>query len=285
MRGARLQGFGGRPGASAAAGMLSAPPWPRRAPISPASPAVPRRPSGWGGAPTAAGGTRWSRRRLPPRTGVRRGSQLCARLVKAGRRCRRRGRAAQHRHRRAGQGAGRRVVPGSLVLLGGDPGIGKSTLPPRRCGEALRQRARSTSRGGIAQQTKMRADRLGSLGRGAPLRRDRRRQGARRGRDPEARGPGHRLIQTMFLTELGSAPGTLSQVREVAGRLMAYAKRSGVPTFLVGHVTRTAASPAPGAGAHGGHCPLLRGRARPPFRILRAQEPLRLHQRDRRSSR
>src|SRR5690606_33083513 len=60
-------------------------------------------------------------------------------------------------------------------------------------------------------------------------------------------------IQTMFLPELGSAPGSLGQVREVAGRLMAFAKQSGVPTFLVGHVTKDGSIAGP--RAHLGQAP------------------------------
>ena len=132
------------------------------------------------------------------------------------------------------------VVPGSLVLLGGDPGIGKSTL-------LLSAVERLSTSGPVLyvsgeeslQQTKMRADRLGVRSAAVHL-------FAETDADKvltaaESMRPAALVIdsiQTMFLAELGSAPGTLSQVREVAGRLMAHAKRSGVPTFLVGHVTK-----------------------------------------------
>ena len=80
-------------------------------------------------------------------------------------------------------------------------------------------------------------------------------------------------IQTMFLAELGSAPGTLSQVREVAGRLMAHAKRSGVPTFLVGHVTKDGSIAGPRVLEHMVDTVLyFEGERGHPFRILRAHK-------------
>src|SRR4029450_1787111 len=80
-------------------------------------------------------------------------------------------------------------------------------------------------------------------------------------------------IQTMFLTELGSAPGTLSQVRGVAGRLMSHAKRSGVPTFLVGHVTKDGSIAGPRVLEHMVDTVLyFEGERGHPFRILRAHK-------------
>ena len=52
-------------------------------------------------------------------------------------------------------------------------------------------------------------------------------------------------IQTMFTSELPSAPGSVGQVREVSGRLMIHAKRTGMPTFLIGHVTKDGAIAGP----------------------------------------
>ena len=80
-------------------------------------------------------------------------------------------------------------------------------------------------------------------------------------------------IQTMFLPELGSAPGSISQVREVAGRLMAYAKRTGVPTFLVGHVTKEGSIAGPRVLEHMVDTVLyFEGERGHPFRILRAHK-------------
>jgi DNA repair protein RadA/Sms len=80
-------------------------------------------------------------------------------------------------------------------------------------------------------------------------------------------------IQTMYLPELGNAPGSITQVREVAGRLMAYAKRSGVPTFLVGHVTKEGSIAGPRVLEHMVDTVLyFEGERGHPFRILRAHK-------------
>jgi DNA repair protein RadA/Sms len=167
------------------------------------------------------------------------------------------------------------VVPGSLVLLGGDPGIGKSTL--------LLSAVERLAAGGPVlyvsgeeslRQTKMRADRLGVRSGAVHL-------FAETDADKvlaaaESLRPAALVvdsIQTMFLAELGSAPGTLSQVREVAGRLMAYAKRSGVPTFLVGHVTKDGSIAGPRVLEHMVDTVLyFEGERGHPFRILRAHK-------------
>ncbi|HSP19504.1 MAG TPA: DNA repair protein RadA [Myxococcaceae bacterium] len=167
------------------------------------------------------------------------------------------------------------VVPGSLVLLGGDPGIGKSTL--------LLSAVERLAAGGPVlyvsgeeslRQTKMRADRLGVRSESVHLFAETDAEkvlAAAESLRPVALVVDS--IQTMFLTELGSAPGTLSQVREVAGRLMAYAKRSGVPTFLVGHVTKDGSIAGPRVLEHMVDTVLyFEGERGHPFRILRAHK-------------
>jgi len=80
-------------------------------------------------------------------------------------------------------------------------------------------------------------------------------------------------IQTMYLPDLGSAPGSIAQVREVAGRLMAFAKQSGVPTFLIGHVTKEGAIAGPRVLEHIVDTVLyFEGDRGHPFRILRAHK-------------
>jgi DNA repair protein RadA/Sms len=133
------------------------------------------------------------------------------------------------------------VVPGSVVLIGGDPGIGKTTL--------LLQTLNSLEKTGEVglyvsgeespQQIKMRADRLGihspnlyvvaatSL--------------EEIFRVAETVNPRVMVvdsIQTVFTSELTSAPGSVSQVQEVGCRLMWFAKRTNVPVFIIGHVTK-----------------------------------------------
>ncbi|RPH70048.1 MAG: DNA repair protein RadA [Myxococcaceae bacterium] len=188
------------------------------------------------------------------------------------------GEAEERRHTGIGEldrvlGGG--VVPGSLVLLGGDPGIGKSTL-------LLSAVERLAAAGPVLyvsgeeslRQTKMRADRLGVRSPAVHLFAETDAEKVLAA--AESLRPAALVIdsiQTMFLAELGSAPGTLSQVREVAGRLMAHAKRSGVPTFLVGHVTKDGSIAGPRVLEHMVDTVLyFEGERGHPFRILRAHK-------------
>ncbi len=167
------------------------------------------------------------------------------------------------------------VVAGSLVLLGGDPGIGKSTLllaaldRLSRPGPALYVSGEES-----LQQTKMRAERLGVRSTTLHLFAETDAEkilSAAAALKPVALVVDS--IQTMYLPELGSAPGTLSQVREVAGRLMSYAKRSGVPTFIVGHMTKDGAIAGPRVLEHMVDTVLyFEGERGHPFRILRAHK-------------
>jgi DNA repair protein RadA/Sms len=140
------------------------------------------------------------------------------------------------------------LVPGSLVLIGGDPGIGKSTLILQAVQRLAREGHRILYISGeeSTQQIKLRAQRLSmdsseiyllcgtclehmidSLNELAP----------------------HIIvidsIQTIYTETLGSAPGSISQVREVTGKLMNLAKRSGKALFIIGHVTKEGAIAGP----------------------------------------
>ncbi len=167
------------------------------------------------------------------------------------------------------------VVPGSVVLLGGDPGIGKSTLllsaldRLSAAGPTLYVTGEESLR-----QTRMRADRLdvsnGSLHLMAETDATRVIAAAEQ---LKPRALAIDSIQTLFLPELGSAPGTLSQVREVAGRLTAYAKRTETATFLVGHVTKEGAMAGPRVLEHMVDTVLyFEGDRGHPFRVLRAHK-------------
>jgi DNA repair protein RadA/Sms len=140
------------------------------------------------------------------------------------------------------------LVPGSLVLIGGDPGIGKSTLMLQALyGLACRGRKVLYVSGEESiRQIRLRSKRLGTVSPGilvvSEVEVDRVLEMA------VAVKPAVLVIdsiQTMFSSELGSAPGTVSQVREATVRLMLMAKRSGIPTFLVGHVTKDGAIAGP----------------------------------------
>jgi DNA repair protein RadA/Sms len=169
------------------------------------------------------------------------------------------------------------VVPGSLVLLGGDPGIGKSTLLlaalDRLAGTGDRP-ALYVSGEESLRQTKLRGDRLGVHARELLLLSET--DADRVLAEAERVKPSVLAvdsIQTLFLPELGSAPGTVSQVREVAGRLMAFAKRTGTPTFLVGHVTKDGAIAGPRILEHLVDTVLyFEGDRSQTFRVLRAHK-------------
>ena len=133
------------------------------------------------------------------------------------------------------------MVKGSLVLVGGEPGAGKSTLLIQVSG-ALAERSGPilyVSGEESAAQVKLRAERLGIASDGLYFLAE----------TDLATIEGHvaqlspRIlvvdsIQTMFLPEVESAPGSVSQVRECGARLMVQAKARGMATFLVGHVTK-----------------------------------------------
>jgi DNA repair protein RadA/Sms len=166
------------------------------------------------------------------------------------------------------------VVRGSLVLVGGDPGIGKSTL----LGQT--SQALAASMGPVlyvsgeesAAQVKMRAERLGMVSRDLYFLAE----------TDLAAIEGHvaRLeprvlvvdsIQTMFLPDLESAPGSVSQVRECGARLMMLAKSRGVATFLVGHVTKEGALAGPRVLEHLVDTVLyFEGERHHAYRVLRA---------------
>lgn len=140
------------------------------------------------------------------------------------------------------------VVPGSLVLIGGDPGIGKSTLVLQALDHLSQQGLRCLYLSGeeSPQQIKLRATRLRARSEALLV------MACTCLEDVldtlEDMKP-HVLavdsIQTVYTDAVTSSPGSVSQVREVASRLMAVAKTTGMPVFLVGHVTKDGAIAGP----------------------------------------
>lgn len=134
------------------------------------------------------------------------------------------------------------IVPGSLILVGGDPGIGKSTLMLQAAVLAAatdRRRVLYISGEESAQQLKMRARRLGTAGEGIFLLSETNLDGALQ--QAEALQPSLMVvdsIQTVYTAAAPSPPGSIGQLRECTMRLMQWAKRSAVPTCIVGHVTK-----------------------------------------------
>ncbi len=133
------------------------------------------------------------------------------------------------------------VVDGSLVLVGGDPGIGKSTLLTQLCANMARDGASVLYVSGeeSARQIKMRAKRLGVSDAGFfVLSENDMNTVEKRMAELSPTVMVVDSIQTMYLPEMASAPGSVSQVRESASMLMRLAKVSGCSVFLVGHVTK-----------------------------------------------
>lgn len=133
------------------------------------------------------------------------------------------------------------IVAGSLVLVGGDPGIGKSTLLLQVCrhlAEAGRHVLYISGEESL-KQIKMRANRIGTVT--GELRFLCETNLGRIERTIEMSGPDIVVIdsiQTMYNEEVAAAPGSVSQVRESTGLLMQIAKTRGVAIFVVGHVTK-----------------------------------------------
>ena len=166
------------------------------------------------------------------------------------------------------------VVRDSLVLIGGDPGIGKSTL--------LLQAARALSQAAppvlyvtaeeSAAQVKMRADRLGIATDGLLLWPENDLSVVQGHLDDvKPRALIIDSIQTVFLPDLESAPGSVAQVRECGARLMTLAKGLGIATFLVGHVTKEGALAGPRVLEHLVDTVLyFEGERHHSYRVLRA---------------
>ena len=133
------------------------------------------------------------------------------------------------------------VVEGSMVLVGGDPGIGKSTLLTQMCANIAKDGRTVLYVSGeeSARQIKLRANRLGASGSGFyVLSENDMTTVEKRMEQLKPHVMVVDSIQTMYLPELASAPGSVSQVRESASILMRLAKAAGVSVFLVGHVTK-----------------------------------------------
>ncbi len=133
------------------------------------------------------------------------------------------------------------IVPGSLVLVGGDPGIGKSTLLLQVMRNLVNAGKKILYASGeeSLQQIKMRAERLGGFKNDMQLICDTdvdTVENAIMKVSPEVVVIDS--IQTMSMANVSSAAGSVSQVREVTGRLMQIAKMNGIAVFVVGHVTK-----------------------------------------------
>jgi DNA repair protein RadA/Sms len=165
------------------------------------------------------------------------------------------------------------LVPASLVLVGGEPGVGKSTLLLTALGAIARggRRALLVTGEESAAQVSLRATRLGGADRVEIL--------AETELDAVCATIEKELpdvcvidsVQTLHASALGSAPGSVAQVREAAGRLLRVAKEAGVAIVLVGHVTKDGAVAGPRVLEHLVDCVLqFEGDRYHEHRILRA---------------
>jgi DNA repair protein RadA/Sms len=168
------------------------------------------------------------------------------------------------------------VVPGSAILVGGDPGVGKSTLLMQVCGQAALRGARVAYISGeeAVEQVRARAQRMGLAQ--APVK-----LAAETGLRAIVEGLKKERfdlvvvdsIQTMWSDQLEAAPGSVTQVRAAAGELVRLAKKGGAAVILVGHVTKDGQIAGPRVVEHMVDAVLaFEGERGYPFRILRGQK-------------
>lgn len=131
------------------------------------------------------------------------------------------------------------IVPGALVLLGGEPGIGKSTLLLQLALQLREQRVLYVSGEESEAQIKMRAERLGMSQEHCYVLTET--ETTAIFKQVEALRPSLLIvdsIQTVYSPLIESAPGSVSQIRQAAGEFMRFAKENQVPVFLIGHITK-----------------------------------------------
>ena len=135
--------------------------------------------------------------------------------------------------------AGSGLVPGSATLIGGDPGIGKSTLMLQLALSAKNTKVLYVSGEESSQQIKMRADRIGYSDNNCfILAETYLEQVFLQVKDLQPSLVVIDSIQTLQSAKIESAPGSVSQVRESTAELMQFAKQTQTPVFLIGHITK-----------------------------------------------
>lgn len=168
------------------------------------------------------------------------------------------------------------IVPGALMLIGGDPGIGKSTLLLQVAAGVSAQYGPVLYVSGeeSAVQTRMRAERLGSLSNHLFIMTETNLEEITVAAN--AMKPALVIIdsiQTMFSAEIPSAPGSVGQVREATGKLLRFAKETDVPVAIIGHVTKDGNIAGPRLLEHMVDVVLyFEGERNYAFRVLRAMK-------------
>ena len=165
------------------------------------------------------------------------------------------------------------IVPASLILVGGDPGIGKSTLILQICSKISETlRVLYVSGEESVGQIKMRADRLKAVKSNVYMVSETSFEKIEATIEREK--PEFVVIdsiQTIFTEKLSAAPGSVSQVRDVTGQLLRISKRNGITVFVVGHVTKEGALAGPRVLEHMVDTVLyFEGERHQDFRVLRA---------------
>lgn len=145
------------------------------------------------------------------------------------------------------------IVPGSLILIGGSPGIGKSTIVIQMADKLSKNRGKVLYVSGeeSERQIKMRGERLGLTAENLSLLPETNLESILA--EVERHRPDFVIvdsIQTVFSEKLESAPGSVSQVREAASAFMIFAKQTATPVFLIGHVTKEGSIAGPKALEH-----------------------------------
>ncbi|MDD4569658.1 MAG: DNA repair protein RadA [Tepidanaerobacteraceae bacterium] len=165
------------------------------------------------------------------------------------------------------------VVPGSLFLVGGDPGIGKSTLMLQICGNLSKKRSVLYISGEESEkQIKLRADRLGIKGGKLFIMAE---------NDMNVIEAGIKnlrpdvaiidSIQTVYFPDLSSGPGSVSQIRESTVKCLRLSKETGTAIFIIGHVTKEGSLAGPKLLEHMVDCVLyFEGERYHSYRLLRS---------------
>jgi len=138
------------------------------------------------------------------------------------------------------------IVPGSLVLLGGDPGIGKSTLLLQFALSAISKRILYVSGEESEKQIKMRAERINKSSKNCYILTETNTQNIFQ--QIESLEPEILVIdsiQTLHSSQIESSPGSVSQVKACTSELLKYAKESGTAVFLIGHINKDGAIAGP----------------------------------------
>ncbi|HIC91788.1 MAG TPA: DNA repair protein RadA, partial [Syntrophaceae bacterium] len=166
------------------------------------------------------------------------------------------------------------IVPGSIILVGGDPGIGKSTLILQALSRLSTDGPKVLYVSGeeSAKQIKMRGERIRIHSKNLYVVTETSLEKIFQiVKELEPRILAVDSIQTIYTADLTSSPGSIGQVRETAGRLITLSKKTGIPTFLIGHVTKEGAIAGPRILEHMVDTVLyFEGNRGHPFRILRA---------------